>query len=521
MDRVFRNQLEGHPDSIEIEIEIDESLGETECDCNCIEHGKFLKAKKLCNDGHEKEAVELFSECIIDHRHSLALEHYVSLVISNLPQKEELVGELLKTMHVAADVASDMQFNIKCQKFRPYDLEKLIEHFGVVFEKSRHAVALHYQGQAFLLRAQREDTLTERCFESFESHLIYEVANPCHLDLSHFCLALCYFRRYCSTGYLAYLEIGVQHCTSLSARNESLAIFIALLIEKGSLSRREFEKVDALPKDFSELLSRSIDLRKMLKNIFLWSSVMKYRIPWRGNVSSSIYSKFVFFNEAGQCTVNISSVRATNRLALMYQRGFDGLPRDFAKAESLYTQSIKDGLGRRDVHVINAMCNLTVLYGQRNDVLESPRNHMELVKNAIEEFEEKEKCEIPLKFALEDHSPSMNNLAVIMEREEKDIEGAKQLYQRSVSRDKNPIAMYNFALLLKFEDPSPENLEKAETLFCDLADLGADLQSMPVLNAQLTKARALSANEITEDFRVDTEEIDDCLAYVKIVVSTS
>ncbi len=148
---------------------------------------------------------------------------------------------------------------------------------------------------------------------------------------------------------------------------------------------------------------------------------------------------------------------------------------------------------------------------------------MQLFRSAIDEFELLEDRFIRLRQDLplnKKHSASMNNLAVVMEfgsGVKRDVDKAKELYRRAVETDKNPIAMYNLAVLLKFEDPSAQNLEKAKSLFSAVADLGADLQSMPVLNGQLSKARDLAVEEISGVCTVDVDEIDDCLAYVKIV----
>ncbi len=101
---------------------------------------------------------------------------------------------------------------------------------------------------------------------------------------------------------------------------------------------------------------------------------------------------------------------------------------------------------------------------------------------------------------------------------EKDNEAVKNLYLRSVEIDESPIATYSLAVLLKFEDQNPQNVEQAESLFSSVASLGADLQSIPLLAHQLQNARVLKATEISGGFLLEVEEIDDCLAYVKVVV---
>ncbi len=165
------------------------------------------------------------------------------------------------------------------------------------------------------------------------------------------------------------------------------------------------------------------------------------------------------------------------------------------------------------------MCTLAVWYGQQR-YSEDVEKSVDLFTSAIEEFDSIEgnvasedvNC-------LENHSTSMNNLAVLMEIGEvveKDVAKAKELYLRSVEIDENPIAMYNLALLLKCEDLTLQDLEESERFFSTVADHGVDLKSLPVLNAQLETARGLSPEDTSTVVSFDIDEIDDCLAYVKI-----
>ncbi len=155
-----------------------------------------------------------------------------------------------------------------------------------------------------------------------------------------------------------------------------------------------------------------------------------------------------------------------NRQALMYHRGGDGIPKDIPAAESLDMRAIghvhsflENNLegstsesytsGNTDMENINAMSNLAVLYGQRDDGGESSRNSVQLFRSAIDEFvlletrwrRGRERSQRNKK-----HSPSMNNLAVVMESgclAKTDEDKAKQLYLGAVETDENPIAMYN------------------------------------------------------------------------------
>ncbi len=120
---------------------------------------------------------------------------------------------------------------------------------------------------------------------------------------------------------------------------------------------------------------------------------------------------------------------------------------------------------------------------------------------------------------LENHSTSMNNLAVVMEIAEvveKDVTKAKELYLRLIEIDENPIAMCNLALLLKCEDPTFQDLEESERFFSTVSDLCVDLKPLPVLHARLGIARCLSAEDTSTVVSFDIDEIDYCLPSVKI-----
>ncbi len=58
-------------------------------------------------------------------------------------------------------------------------------------------------------------------------------------------------------------------------------------------------------------------------------------------------------------------------------------------------------------------------------------------------------------------------------------------------------------------------------MFSSVEGLGLDLQSTPVLAHQLENARVCAESEIPSVFQIEVEEIDDCLAYVKVTGSIS
>ncbi len=269
---------------------------------------------------------------------------------------------------------------------------------------------------------------------------------------------------------------------------------------------------------------KGLEIEKMIQDIVLISNDTKGRTFMNRTAAFNIYTKLQY--EEGPYSAETRRVR--NRLGLMYHKGSEHIAIDRDEAKAMYTRSIECELNRGEsiIHTqrINAMCNLAVWYGQQRNNEESVKESVKLFTSAIEKFDS-----IPRNVAsedvnyLENHSTSMNNLAMLMEIGEvveKDVAKAKELYLRSVEIDENPIAMYNLALLLKCEDPTFQDLEESERLFSTVADLGVDLKSLPVLNAQLETARRLFLKEISPVFSFDIDEIDDCLAFVKIADRT-
>ncbi len=331
--------------------------------------------------------------------------------------------------------------------------------------------------------------------------MVAKGANTIVMRMAHFYLALCYCRKFSVKGNISDKELGIQHfltlCESQQTSGNEQHLDIALFFEKGLLSRREYSRFHGLRQRTYVGLPKGLDLEKTLQSIVLISSAVE-----GGRFTNTMAAMSIYARLQSMYLSNAATRRVFNRLGLIYHQGSGDIDIDRDEARTMYTRAIEYAGVLQETtigtHRISALSNLAVSYGQERRDKDSIEKSIELFTCAIDEFDSIQGNDTSgdiVHKCLECHSTSMNNLAVLKEIGdvvEKDVAKAKEVYLRSVEINENPIAMYNLAVLLKCEDPSQENLEQAKRLFKTVADLGADLVSLPVLNAQLKTARSLS-----------------------------
>ncbi len=246
------------------------------------------KQKEKMDNGDEMEALEMFGNCIIDHGHYVALEHFAGTVMGKRPLNGDLVALLLDIIVDGMDSIWQGEYANKCQLFEVVDLEKLIDILGKVYEKSLDIYAVRYLCRALVLQSQETGDINERCIEAFEFLLLS--SNVHDLEIGHFFLGLCYFRNYCSTGRQLDRKIGIEHFTSASKYRHTFSI--GFLLEKGTLSGREYERVGFLSYlgEISPFWPNQLDLKKYLHDIFMRSSNFEYRMPRSEKAAFAIYS---------------------------------------------------------------------------------------------------------------------------------------------------------------------------------------------------------------------------------------
>ncbi len=367
-------------------------------------------------------------------------------------------------MRDAVKLINKEKFGNECKLLETIDLEKLIELSGKVYDESQDKNMLWHHCQALVLRSLDKGDVDERCVAAFETYLMLKPHWAWDLESSHVFLALCYFRKYCSTGRQPDRKIGAQHFISASKCDLTSNMDIAFTLEKGMLSRREQERgsFSSTVDYFTQWWPEYCDARKKFQDVFLWPSKFKYRMPRNVRAAFEVYSKIA--DDTYGTYSKSEERRALNRLAMLYHRGIDGIPQDIPMAKSLYMRVISESdrlaenesevslsesrmSHQKDVHQINAMCNLAVLHEQEIENKESAGKSMQLFWDAIEEFENLEERLKKHSGQLDKHdkhTSSMNNLAVLMQSGrtmKRDIGEAKKLLLRAVETDKNPIAM--------------------------------------------------------------------------------
>ncbi len=515
-------QAEANSTSQEIEATNNDIFSNIECGCGCVAHEMYLRARALLADSKENLAFELFRRCIEDHGHVHALFDYIRAVLAHLPVEEDVLDQLLSVMCTGMERIHDGHTFTACRKFSRYNVEKLEELFGQLYEASGYAPALYYGALALLLRSQSENEVFERCIEAFESYLLLGDSDSSLALASHFALALCSFLIYFSSKKDCHRKLGTLHLMNVCEERfffQNFAVGIALFLEKGRISRRDYGRIPAIRQKFPRLLET------LLEHVFVSSNGRTQDIIQDKNAALSIYISIL--NKEGLLSKLMNS-RVQNRLGLMHHKTF----KDVEKAMAFYTKAIEferfpPGTACR----LNAMCNLAVLYGEQDRNGEYAMYSAELFEHVCEEAMRANKDrrnEVARGNAtpnpLDMHSTSMNNLAVLTEYGEivpRNLKKAKELYLRSVEIDENPIAAYNLALFLKLHDPTPENLEQAEHLLSSVASLGPDLNTLPNLHDQLRKTRDIPLGEISPSLLFAVEELDDCLSYIKTVDSVS
>ncbi len=327
--------------SNDVKKENDNTASEVDCECMCEARVLFLEGKARLSSGHDKEALERFRSCVINYGHCLALEHCVNVVMDELPLNKELFGNLLSIMFRAMERLSQDNHESTCQCFEQYDVEKLIELFEKVYDKSLDKTALRYLCRALVLRSLEIGDVDERCVEAFESLLMSKYSDGFDREISHIFLGLCYFRKYCSLGRESDREIGAQHFVRASECTFSTRVDMAFVFEKGMLSRREYGSVNLLPNECFWFRPRRSNL-KDLQDFFLWGSGFNFQLLPKTKAAFSIYAKIVSHIPEGADYLHPVEKRAMNRLAMMHHRGADDIPQDLLLAEA----STKELLGK-------------------------------------------------------------------------------------------------------------------------------------------------------------------------------
>ncbi len=189
-----------------------------------------------------------------------------------------------------------------------------------------------WKAHALLIRSQKEDTVEKRCIEAFKTNQVLENSEDIPYGMNDAYLALCYLQRSCSFGYRYDKEIGVQYLMNSCCFDYSFPFEAGLLFEKGSLSRREFEKIRIIPYELPGLTK--MHQSGMLKDFFLSSSTVEFRIPRNAKAAFDICSDTLAI--CGQDTEFARIV--ANRIGMMHHRAVDDFTVNFSKAEEMCTR---------------------------------------------------------------------------------------------------------------------------------------------------------------------------------------
>ena len=533
--RKFESYYKLCDNSEKVVMRLERAMDALRYDSRSPETGKTLytSAKLLLQRGQKVQWQSLVLRCIADYGYADALDAAVSHIFSGGSMDQE---KLLSAIHKGIAVSWRLS---KTDNFNTYPVLDLYKVAGycdqlsiLISDSAQHSV-YYLKGIALFYAKEFEKGIDEGCLDAFESGIFYN--SDCA-----FYLALCYYRKFHRNGHLEDKHTAAKFIRSYKS-NGVLKTSFGYLLEKGSFPNANCKRLRALNKYVKNWVD-SEALCELFCFLFLPTkesgiimvhsdeNISKYV----GSDSEEIELGDGMFKDFGRATklyktaIKMHKVAAlggysedrsernaggdaSNRLGMMYFRGpdisttiynqnkmLDSEKERSKKVEKLYLEAI-------EMSNINALCNIGIYHAERLDG----------ARNGIRAFENMERA------VFAGHSTAMSNLAVMIEKEigcTKDLAQVKELYEKAIRKERNPIAAYNFAILLKFGDHEYRNERRANKILQGILKR-SDLSSEKLLVTQAKNALKADPNISFEVLETSVEEYEDCFAYIKLLDS--
>lgn len=496
-------------------------------------HSLYSEAGVVREAGNKKQWEVILLRCISEYAHSDALDDAVSHVFGGGALDK---SSLLSAIYDGIGVYLKQRPRDSIVSYKLFDLEKVAEYCSQIYHLpsgNPETLALFLKGLAYFYCKQFHEGIDERCIDAFESGLF-------HRSDCSFYLAMSYYRLHQMNGNVEYKNMASKFVRSY----KSDGIFktsMAYLLERGSFSGKHCKRLRDLCDYFKSWIDADY-LKDLFYFLFLEPGALGIlkRSPSTEQFISShqcsdeISSAYGIYQDTSRAVkmyktaikmYKSMSLRdfledqnpcnfggdASNRLAMMYHRGLENCHEPYSgrlkalsstepatKAEKLYLEAI-------EMSNVDAVCNLGVLYMEYSDGAQNVFRAAEKLEHAIDKL-----C-----------TTAMNNMAILLENGKigrNDSRRSKELYEKAIRVDKNPIAEYNFGVFLKFGDESFRNIRRGNMLLDDIIRRD-DISHLPILTAQASAARerVIEATESVEDLPTLIDEVQDCLGYIKIV----
>lgn len=493
----------------------------------------YKYAKTLSRQGRKVQWQSVLLRCIADYGHAEALDDAVNHIFSGGSMDEE---KLMSAIHKGIAVSWKIRKSKNFSAYPPLELYKVAEYcdlLSILISDTAQYSVYYLKGIALFYAKDFEKGVDEGCLDAFESGIFYN--SECA-----FYLGLCYYRKFHRNGHVEDKHTAAKFIRSYKS-NGVLKTSFGYLLEKGSFSGSNCKRLKAL-NNYVKNWVDSEGLNELFCFLFLPTreSGMK-AVHSDENISKYIESSSEeieigdgLFKDFGRATklyrtairmhksatlvgysenqsISNAGGDASNRLGMMYFRGPDvssEIYRDnkkldsenglSEKAEKLYLEAI-------EMSNIDALCNIGIYHSEREDG----------ARNGIRAYENMERA------VLAGHTTAMSNLAVMIEKEigcSKDLEKAKELYEKAIRKEQNPVAAFNLAILLKFGNTELRNEKRADKLLRGIMRR-TDLSNGNVLMTQAKNALEITTSNSFEVLETSVEEYEDCFAYVKLLDS--
>lgn len=516
-------------------IRLERAMDALRYDRRSLETGKtlYISAKMFLRQGRKAQWQAVVLRCISDYGHAEALDDAVNHVFSGGSIDEE---KLLSAIHSGIAISWKMRKHKQTESYPILEFYKVAEYCDqlsiLISDDSNHSI--HYlKGIALFYAKDFEKGVEEGCLDAFESGIFY---NP---DCA-FYLALCYYRKFHRNGHVEDKHTATKFIRSYKS-NGLLKTSFGYLLEKGSFSSADCKRLKALNKYVKNWVD-SEPLCDLFSFLFLSSKNSGLKMihsdediaKVAGSDTDEIEIGDGLFKDFGRATkLYKTAIRmhkaatlgghsedqsnstaggdASNRLGMMYFRGpdvstelykqnkrMDSEKDRSEKIERLYLEAI-------EMSNIDAICNIGIYHVNRKDGSNNEIRAYENMKRAV----------------TAGHTTAMNNLAVMIEKAigcSKDLDQAIELYEKAIRKERNPIAAFNYAILLKFGYMDIRNEKRANKLLKGIIER-PDLSNETVLMTQANNALKLSTKRSLEVLETAVEEYEDCFAYVKLLDS--